>query len=100
MHMLYCFYVFQYSDCKEDYNSLVQIPKSNDVSVGTIKGFFNAYLLHKYVVDYMVTFSDAEFVAKNWIYQINSTNFNKKLLKLQDVLNSNIQKLAQLVRNH
>ena len=46
--------LFQINDCEEAYNSFMSIPKSTDASTGTIRGFFNAYLLHSHFIDYIV----------------------------------------------
>lgn len=93
------FVFFQIDDCEDDYNSFVSIPVSTNVSVDTVRSFFNAYLLHKYFVDYIVNLNTTKLVSKNWVYQTNSTQLYEKLMQLQDALNYNIQKLDLLVRN-
>ena len=79
---------------------MVSIPESTSVSIDTIRGFFNAYLLHKYFVDFIVNLNAAELVDYNWVYQTNVENLYENLLKLQDALNFNIQKLHLLVSAH
>ena len=90
--------LFQIDDCEQTYNSFVSIPKSTDASTGTIRGFFNAYLLHSHFIDYIVDLNTTELVRKNWMYQANSHKLYEKLMQLQSTLNFNIQKLDLLVR--
>ena len=89
--------IYQINDCEETYSSLVTIPESTNVSTNTIRGFFNAYLLHKYFVDYIVILNVSKLVDKNWVYQTIANDFYGKLLQLQNALNFNIHKLNQLV---
>ena len=75
------------------------IPKHTDVSIETIRGFFNAFLLHKHFIDYLVSQTDTELVyKKTWVYLTRKTDLRKSLENLQDVLNFNVKNLAQLVR--
>ena len=91
-----CF--LQIDDCGETYDSFVSIPKStNASSIDTIRGFFNAYLLHKHFIDYVVNLNINELVSKHWIYQANSHKLYGMILLLQSALNFNIQKLDLLV---
>ena len=76
---------------------MVSIPENTLVSIDTIRGFFNAYLLHKYFVDYVVNLEAATLVKNNWVQQINAKSVYENLLKLQVALNFNIQKLHLLV---
>ena len=89
--------IYQINDCEETYSSLVTIPESTNVSADTIRGFFNAYLLHKYFVDYIVILNVSKLVDKNWVYQTIANDFYGKLLQLQKALNFHIHKLDQLV---
>ena len=84
-------------DFEETYISLVTIPKHTNVSVDTIRGFFNAYLSHKYAIDYLVELGADEFVYRDW-YFTKATLVHEELVKLQDVLNYNVKNLAHLVR--
>ena len=79
---------------------MVSIPNNTKVSIDTIRGFFNAYLLHKYFVDYIVNLNAATLVKNNWVYQTNVNTLYENLQKLQDALNFNIQKLHLLVSTH
>ena len=79
---------------------MASIPESTSVSIDTIRGFFNAYLLHKYCIDYIVSLNAAKLVDNNWVYQTNAESLYENLLKLQDALNFNIQKLHLLVSAH
>lgn len=79
---------------------MVSIPENTLVSIDTIRGFFNAYLLHKYFVDYIVNLNAAKLVENNWVQQTNVNSVYENLLKLQVVLNFNIQKLHLLVSTH
>ena len=73
------------------------IPESTNISTNTIRGFFNAYLLHKYFVDYIIILNASKLVDKNWVYQTIAKDFYGKLLQLQNALNFNIHKLHRLV---
>ena len=77
---------------------MVSIPKHTDVTADTIRGFFNAYLSHKYLIDRLVKLGAGELVIRNWANQAQVLKFRNKLVQLQDVLNYNVKKLAQLVR--
>ena len=83
---------------EETYVSLVTVPKHADVSVDTIRRFFNAYLSHKYVIDYLVELGTTELVERDWAYQSKARNVHEQLVKLQDILNYNVKNLAHLVR--
>ena len=76
---------------------MVSIPKHTDVTVDTIRGFYNAYLSHKYLIDHLVSLNTTKLVRRNWANQVGVLEFYKKLMQLQDVLNDNVEKLAQLV---
>ena len=86
------------NDCEDEYNSLVTIPKHTDVSVETIRGFLNAYLSHKYVIDYLVKLNANGTEGKNWVHFSKALSLHEQLVKLQEVLNFNVKKLAELVR--
>ena len=74
------------------------IPEHTNVSVDTIRGFFNAYLSHKYVIDYLVDLNATTLADKYWAYSSKALDLHKQLKKLQSVLNFNVKNLAQLVR--
>ena len=76
----------------------MSIPKHTDVSVDTIRGFFNAYLSHKYFIDHLVELGAVKLLIKNWVYQSKAIKVHKTLIQLQDALNFNVKSLAQLVR--
>ena len=76
---------------------MVSIPENTVVSIDTIRGFFNAYLLHKYYVDYIVNLNETGLVRNNWVEQAKVKRVYKNLVKLQVALNFNIQKLHLLV---
>lgn len=73
-------------------------PKLTDISIDTIRGFFNAYLSHKFFIDYLVNLNVTGLLIEHWVNQPKATVAYKNLVKLQDVLNFNVKKLAQLVR--
>ena len=73
------------------------IPKHTNVSVDTIRGFFNAYLSHKYLIDYLAEFDAVELLNKNWVYYSQTLKVHSELKQLQDALNFNVKNLAQLV---
>ena len=79
---------------------MVSIPKHTDVTVDTIRGFYNTYLSHKYLIDHLVKLGAVKLVIKNWVYQSRAIKLHNKLVELQNVLNYNVKKLAQLVRQH
>ena len=92
------FFKLQMDDCDDIYNSLVTIPKHTNVSVETIRGFLNAFLSHKYIIDYLVKLNANGIVGKDWVYFSKALSLHGHLVKLQEVLNFNVKKLAQLVR--
>ena len=77
---------------------MVSIPKRTDVTVDIIRGFYNAYLSHKYLIDYLVNLGASELVIRNWVPHSRAIKIRNKLEQLQNVLNFNVKKLAQLVR--
>ena len=77
---------------------MVSIPRHTDVTVDTIRGFFNTYLSHKYLIDYLVKLGAGELVIRNWVPHSRAIKIHNKLVQLQDVLTFNVKKLAQLVR--
>jgi len=91
------FILLQTDDCKKVHNLSESIPESTNVTIDTIKGFFNTYLLHKYIVDYMANLGAKGLVNKNWVHQANAVNLSSELLQLQNALNFSIQNLALLV---
>lgn len=78
----------------------MSIPEKTGASVETIRGFFRAYLSHKYYVDHLINLNASKLIERNWLYQEKVVNHNvyEKLLQLQNVLNFHVQNLFLLVR--
>ena len=74
------------------------ISSHTDPSINTIRRFFNAYLLHKYAVEYLIKLGPNVLVRWDWVHSSKASEVHKQLEKLQDVLNFNVKNLAQLVR--
>lgn len=74
------------------------VPRHPNVSIDTIRRFFNAYLSHKYVIDYLAELGADKLVAKYWVSSTKARNVHEQLVKLQDVLNYNVINIAHLVR--
>ena len=63
-----------------------------------MRRYFNAYLSHKYVIDYLAELGADKLVAKRWASYSKASNVHEQLVKLQDVLNYNVINIAHLVR--
>ena len=74
------------------------VPQSVNPSVDTIRGYFNAYLMHKRYVEYLVVNLTAlELFKKGWVQPSTASKVYKNLKVLLTVLNHNVKNLAQLV---
>lgn len=79
------------------YQSIVTAPQSVNASVDTIRGYYNAYLMHKIYVEYLVNLGAKGLLIKGWAPLSTSVQLHNDLSKLLDVLKYNVKKLAQLV---
>ena len=74
------------------------VPHSVNPSVDTIRGYFNAYLMHKIYVEYLVVNLTAlELFKKGWVQPSTASRVYNNLKVLRIVLNHNVKNLAQLV---
>ena len=74
------------------------VPQSVNPSVDTIRGYFNAYLMHKIYVEYLVVNLTAlELFQKGWVQPSTASKVYNNLKVLLTVLNHNVKNLAQLV---
>ena len=74
------------------------VPQSVNPSVDTIRGYFNAYLMHKRYVEYLVVNLTAlELFKKGWVQPLAASKVYNNLKVLLTVLNHNVKNLAQLV---
>jgi len=78
----------------------VSIPTHTDVSIDTIRGYFNAYLSHKFLIDHLVNMKAVGLVNMEWVDQSKAPYLHDKLIQLQNALNFNVKNLAQLVRDY
>ena len=77
---------------------MVNIPESTNASVDAIRGYFNAYLMHKMFVDYLVNNLGAgELMEREWMERKTAGSVNRNLKHLLRVLKHNVKNLAQLV---
>ena len=77
---------------------MVTVPQSVNPSVDTIRGYFNAYLMHKIYVEYLVVNLTAKgLIHKEWVQPSTANKVYRNLAVLLSVLNYNVKNLAQLV---
>ena len=77
---------------------MVDVPQSINASVNAIRGYFNAYLMHKIYVEYLVVnLSASTLLNKDWVKPSTMSNTLSNLQKFLDILKRNVRNLAQLV---
>ena len=77
---------------------MVTIPQSVNASVDVIRGYFNAYLMHKINVEYLaVNLNALDLYEREWVEASRARDVHKSFIKLLDHLKDSVQKLAQLV---
>ena len=77
---------------------MVVAPQSVNASVNNIRGYFNAYLMHKIYVEYLVVnLSAAELFDRRWVQASNAGGMYDQLRELLRALNYNIKHLNYLV---
>ena len=88
----------QYDDCLNAYRSMVIAPQSVNASVDNIRGYFNAYLMHKVYLEYLVVnLSASGLLKKKWVQLSTAGDVHDNLKELLDALKYNVKNLAQLV---
>jgi len=77
---------------------MVTAPQSANATVDTIRGYFNAYLLHTLYMEHLVhDLGAADLLSREWIQPSTKGNVYNNLKKLLTVLKYNVKNLAQLV---
>jgi len=79
------------------YQSLVAAPQSDNATVDIIREYFNAYLMHKIFVEYLVGLDVSGLVISDWVTDSKAHAIHNGFKDLLSVLKYNIKKLAQLV---
>lgn len=77
---------------------MVTVPQSVNASADTIRGYFNAYLMHKIYVEYLVVnLTAVELLKRGWVQPSNAISVYNNLMELLSKLKYNVKNLAQLV---
>ena len=80
---------------------MVIAPQYVNASVDNIRGYFNAYLMHKAYLEYLVVnLSAAGLLDKNWVQISTAGNVHDRLKELLNALKYNVRNLAQLVSTY
>ena len=88
-------------DCLNVYQSMVVAPQSVNASVDNIRGYFNAYLMHKAYIEYLVVnLSAADLLDRKWVQASNAGDMHDQLKKLLSALNYNVKHLVHLVSKY
>ena len=88
------------SDCLSVYQSMVTIPQSINASIDTVSGYFNAYLMHKMYIEYLVVnLSAVGLLSKEWVKPSTASSVHNNLNELLIVLKYNVDNFIQLVSN-
>jgi len=88
----------QRNDCSKEYKRIVTVPKTTNVSVNSIRQFFNAYYVHELFVEHLMNSTDG-LLYKDWVYQAKVYELNEQLAKLKSILQYNVKSLAMMVSN-
>ena len=77
---------------------MVIAPQSINVSVDNIRDYFNAYLMHKVYLEYLVVnLSAAELLDREWVQPSIAGDVYDSLKELLTALKYNVKNLANLV---
>lgn len=91
----------QHDDCLSAYQSMVIAPQSVNASVDNIRSYFNAYLMHKAYVEYLVVnLSAVGLLNKGWVQISTVGDVHDRLKELLKALKYNVRNLAQLVSTY
>lgn len=101
MHKIALILQYKLDNCLSTYKSMVIAPQSANVSIDTIRGYFNAYLMHKMYVEHLVVnLSASDLLDREWVKASTAKDVHKNFTKLLAVINYNIKNLAQLVSSY